>query len=81
MYDPHSREPRGFGFVTFETSDEAEAAITGMDGVELMGRNLKVQRAKRGRARTPTPGQYFGPPKAGECACGRNSERSLRCDG
>ncbi|PWN26134.1 hypothetical protein BDZ90DRAFT_207266, partial [Jaminaea rosea] len=44
MYDPHSREPRGFGFVTFETSDEAEAAISAMDGMELMGRNLKVQR-------------------------------------
>lgn len=70
MYDPHSREPRGFGFVTFETSDEAEAAISAMDGMEFMGRNLKVQRAKRGRARTPTPGQYMGPPKAGECECG-----------
>lgn len=44
MYDPHSREPRGFGFVTFESGDEAEAAMTALDGFELMGRSLKVQK-------------------------------------
>ncbi|MCO5588560.1 hypothetical protein L7F22_042517 [Adiantum nelumboides] len=63
MYDPHSREPRGFAFVTMADADAAEAAISGMTGVELMGRTLSVQKARRGRARTPTPGRYFGPPK------------------
>lgn len=63
MYDPHSRESRGFAFVTFETAEEADAAIEGMNGVELSGRTLLVQKARRGRARSPTPGRYHGPPK------------------
>ena len=29
MYDPHTRESRGFGFVTMETPEEAEAASDG----------------------------------------------------
>jgi transformer-2 protein len=44
MYDPHSREPRGFAFVTMENLDAAEAAIAGMSGVELLGRTLSVQK-------------------------------------
>ncbi|PWN87824.1 RNA-binding domain-containing protein [Acaromyces ingoldii] len=70
MYDPHSREPRGFAFVTMADADAAEAAISGMTGVELMGRTLSVQKARRGRARTPTPGRYFGPPKGRDEAPG-----------
>lgn len=47
MYDPHSREPRGFGFVTFENVDDAEAAITALDGQEFLGRTLKIQKVRR----------------------------------
>ncbi|KDN43545.1 RNA-binding domain-containing protein, partial [Tilletiaria anomala UBC 951] len=64
MYDPHTREPRGFAFVTMETAEEADAAVEGMNGTELSGRVLSVQKARRGRARTPTPGRYHGPPKS-----------------
>lgn len=63
MYDPHSRESRGFGFVTMETSEEADAAITALNGNDLMGKVITVEKARRGRARTPTPGRYYGPPK------------------
>ena len=28
MYDPHTRESRGFGFVTMESAEEADAAMT-----------------------------------------------------
>lgn len=63
MYDPHSRESRGFGFVTMETPEEADAAIEGLNATEVQGRVLSVQKARRGRARTPTPGRYHGPPK------------------
>ncbi|KAI0640147.1 hypothetical protein C8Q77DRAFT_112695 [Trametes polyzona] len=66
MYDPHSRESRGFGFVTMETAEEADAAITAMNGTELMGKAISVEKARRGRARTPTPGRYYGPPKRNE---------------
>jgi transformer-2 protein len=68
MRDPHSTDSRGFGFINFKTAEEAEAALA-LDGAEFMGKNLIVQKvvrsnkAKRSRARTPTPGQYRGPIK------------------
>ncbi|KAI5477694.1 transformer-SR ribonucleoprotein [Pseudohyphozyma bogoriensis] len=63
MRDPHTKDSRGFAFVTMETADEADAAIAGLNATELMGRSMNVEKARRGRARTPTPGQYHGPPK------------------
>ncbi|GAA5858636.1 hypothetical protein JCM8547_001400 [Rhodosporidiobolus lusitaniae] len=63
MRDPHTKESRGFAFVTMETADDAEAAITALNATELLGRTINVEKARRGRARTPTPGQYHGPPK------------------
>lgn len=44
MYDPHSRESRGFGFVTMETPEEADAAITALNATELMGKTINVER-------------------------------------
>jgi len=66
MYDPHTRESRGFGFVTMETSEEADAAIAGLNATEINGKTINIEKARRGRARTPTPGRYFGPPKRGD---------------
>ncbi|KAF8736861.1 hypothetical protein AX14_013793 [Amanita brunnescens Koide BX004] len=63
MYDPHTRESRGFGFVTMETTEEADAVVASLNGTELMGKIMTVDKARRGRARTPTPGRYYGPPK------------------
>ncbi|KAJ7834919.1 hypothetical protein B0H14DRAFT_1155103 [Mycena olivaceomarginata] len=66
MYDPHTRESRGFGFVTMETPEEADAAVAALQGTDLGGKNINVEKARRGRARTPTPGRYYGPPKRGD---------------
>ncbi|KAG8969767.1 hypothetical protein FRC03_001112 [Tulasnella sp. 419] len=63
MYDPHTRESRGFGFVTMETATEADACIAALNGTDVHGKPISIERARRGRARTPTPGRYFGPPK------------------
>ncbi|KAI7824421.1 hypothetical protein BC939DRAFT_450305 [Gamsiella multidivaricata] len=63
MYDPHTRESRGFAFVTMVRAEDADAAMQVLSGFELHGRAMSVNLAKRGRARTPTPGQYRGPPK------------------
>ncbi|KAK4048545.1 hypothetical protein OIV83_004713 [Microbotryomycetes sp. JL201] len=63
MRDPHSKDSRGFAFVTMEQVEDADAAIAGLNATELMGRPMTVEKARRGRARTPTPGQYHGPPK------------------
>jgi RNA recognition motif-containing protein len=44
MYDPHTRESRGFGFVTMESAEEADAAITALNATELMGKTLNVEK-------------------------------------
>lgn len=68
MRDPHTRESRGFGFVKMVTSDQADAAKEGLQGEVHQGRTLSIEKARRARPRTPTPGKYFGPPKRGELA-------------
>jgi transformer-2 protein len=65
MRDPHSHESRGFGFVKMATSDQADAAKEGLQGESIQGRTLSIEKARRNRPRTPTPGRYFGPPKRG----------------
>jgi RNA recognition motif-containing protein len=68
MKDPHTKDPRGFAFVTMETPEEADAAIQGMNATEFLGKMISVERvsplrrsessvdfdakARRGRART-----------------------------
>lgn len=44
MYDPHTRESRGFGFVTMETAEEADAAITALNATEIMGKIVTVEK-------------------------------------
>ena len=44
MRDPHSRESRGFAFVTMETAEEAEAAITALNATELNGKVMTVEK-------------------------------------
>ncbi|OTA82396.1 hypothetical protein M434DRAFT_197465 [Hypoxylon sp. CO27-5] len=63
MKDPHTKESRGFGFVKMVTSEQADAAKDGLQGEEVEGRTLSIEKARRARPRTPTPGKYFGPPK------------------
>ncbi len=46
MTDRDTGRPRGFGFVEMESSQDAEAAISALDGTELDGRNIKVNEAK-----------------------------------
>ncbi|KAI0200990.1 hypothetical protein F4808DRAFT_135095 [Astrocystis sublimbata] len=63
MKDPHTKESRGFGFVKMVTSEQADAAKEGLQDEEIDGRSLSIEKARRARPRTPTPGKYFGPPK------------------
>lgn len=46
IMDRETGRPRGFGFVEMSSDAEANAAIEGLDGRELDGRNLKVNLAK-----------------------------------
>jgi RNA recognition motif-containing protein len=44
--DQFSGRSRGFGFVEMATSDEAQRAITELNGRDLDGRSLKVEASK-----------------------------------
>ncbi|KAJ5581218.1 hypothetical protein N7450_007519 [Penicillium hetheringtonii] len=63
MVDPHTKESRGFGFVNMSSGEQADAAKEGLQGEVIEGRTLSIEKARRSRPRTPTPGKYFGPPK------------------
>ncbi|TKY50921.1 Serine/arginine-rich splicing factor SR45a [Spatholobus suberectus] len=58
--DPRTKESRGFGFVTLETNDDAERCIKYLNRSVFEGRLITVEKAKRNRGRTPTPGRYRG---------------------
>ncbi|XWS49974.1 hypothetical protein CRYUN_Cryun12cG0048500 [Craigia yunnanensis] len=58
--DPRTRESRGFAFVTMETVEGAERCIKYLNRSVLEGRLITVEKAKRSRGRTPTPGRYQG---------------------
>lgn len=45
--DRDTGQSRGFGFVEMKTRDEADSAISGLNGREIDGRNLKVNVAKQ----------------------------------
>ena len=70
MKDPHTQESRGFGFVNMVNASQADAAKEGLQGEVIEGRTLSIEKARRSRPRTPTPGKYFGPPKRGEIFIG-----------
>ena len=46
MMDRMTGRPRGFGFVTMGSADEAQKAIDGMNGKDMDGRALTVNVAK-----------------------------------
>ena len=43
--DRDSGRSRGFGFVTFETEEDASAAMESMNGATLDGRTIRVEQA------------------------------------
>ena len=46
MMDRESGRPRGFGFVTMSTQEEAQSAINALNGHKVQGRALTVNVAK-----------------------------------
>ena len=51
LTDRDTGQPRGFGFVEMASSQDAEAAISALDGTNLDGRALKVNEAKERQPR------------------------------
>jgi cold-inducible RNA-binding protein len=56
MMDRMSGRPRGFGFVTMSTPEEAQKAIEALNGAQLDGRALTVNIAKPREERPPGGG-------------------------
>jgi RNA recognition motif-containing protein len=52
MMDRMTGRPRGFGFITMSTPDEAQKAIAALNGKEVDGRALTVNVAKPREERT-----------------------------
>jgi RNA recognition motif-containing protein len=52
MMDRATGRPRGFGFVTMSSPEEAQKAISAMNGATLDGRNLTVNEARPKEARS-----------------------------
>jgi RNA recognition motif-containing protein len=61
MVDRMSGRPRGFGFVTMGTPEEAQKAIEAMNGAALDGRNITVNIARPKEERPPGGGGSRGP--------------------
>src|SRR5436305_1384526 len=59
MMDRDSGRPRGFGFVTMSTPEEADAAISALNGKSIEGRALTVNVA-RPREERSGGGRGFG---------------------
>jgi RNA recognition motif-containing protein len=57
MRDQATGRARGFGFVEMSTDEEAQSAITALNGTSIGGRNLTVNEARPKAAR---PGGGFG---------------------
>jgi cold-inducible RNA-binding protein len=60
MLDRMSGRPRGFGFVTMSSPEEAQKAIDALNGAELAGRALTVNVARPREERPPGGGRGYG---------------------
>jgi RNA recognition motif-containing protein len=60
IMDKFSGRPRGFGFVTMETKEGAEAAIQALNGKNVDGRDLTVNEARPREERPPRSGGGYG---------------------
>jgi RNA recognition motif-containing protein len=65
MMDRETGRPRGFGFVTMSSDEEAQKAIAALNGKDVGGRALTVNVAKPREERPPGGGGRRGPGGSG----------------
>jgi len=73
MMDRMTGRPRGFGFVTMSSADEAQRAIDALNGQQLDGRALTVNVARPREERPAGGGGGRGPRR--EYSGGRGGDR------
>ncbi len=56
--DRATGESKGFGFVEMDSSDEAQSAISALNGYELQGRKLRINEARPKGQGSPVGGRY-----------------------
>jgi cold-inducible RNA-binding protein len=78
MMDRATGRPRGFGFVTMATDEEAQAALTALNGKEVGGRPLTVNVARPREERAPRSGGGGGYGGGGGGGGGGNRGRRER---
>lgn len=60
MMERDTDRSKGFGFVEMGSEEEAQAAINGLNGQSMGGRNLVVNEARPMESRPPRSGGGFG---------------------
>ncbi|KAG6603882.1 serine/arginine-rich splicing factor SR45a [Cucurbita pepo subsp. pepo] len=60
VVEPRTRISRGFAFVTMDNVDDANRCVKHLNQSILEGRYITVEKSRRKRPRTPTPGHYLG---------------------
>ena len=61
--DKFSGRSKGFGFVEMSSDDEAQKAISALNGTDFEGRNIVVSEARPQEERSPRPGGGGGGPR------------------
>ncbi len=77
IVDRDSGRSRGFAFVTMATDEQAQKAISGMDGRDLDGRQVRVNEAVERKPRSGGGGGFGG---GGGRRSGGGSRRGSRGD-
>ena len=65
MMERDTGRSKGFGFVEMGSDAEAQAAINGLNGQPLSGRNVVVNEARPMEPRPPRSGGFGGPRREG----------------
>jgi cold-inducible RNA-binding protein len=65
MMERDTGRSKGFGFVEMGSDAEAQAAINGLNGQPLSGRNIVVNEARPMEPRPPRSGGFGGPRREG----------------
>ncbi|CAI0436734.1 unnamed protein product [Linum tenue] len=60
VVEPRTRISRGFAFVTMDSVEDANRCVKYLNQSVLEGRYITVEKSRRKRPRTPTPGHYLG---------------------